>query len=1475
MLVSYALLRTSRVQTWLVHKFTKNLSERLKTRVEIKGVDFEFVKTLVLEDIFIGDQHQDTILYAQKLKVDVAFLGFRDQWLVVDELSLLNAHLKMKKYAGEHDMAYSFLLDALEDGSGKNKKTSTSHWKVDLNAIVVTNMEFVYDFKQNKDTAWGFNLRNIRASSINARLTGIKLHGDTIHTEIVYLSAKERSGFLLNSMSAVAELSMRCAEFNDMKIVTPHTTINADMMLTFHDPHDLESFEDSVNMKAVFRASKIEVGDIAYFEHDLRGIHQKVELKSGTITGRVNNLKGKNLNIALGAMSRFSGDVSFQGLPDIPHTYITLKAKEVWTSKKDLELLQVPPFLKGGRLELPDNFSSLGAIHFKGTMEGFLDEFVADGEFNTALGTVASDISLKKSAGKRMSYNGTLNVKDFNVGRFFSLTGFGRLSVSGQFKGEDLGSADGEIALKDGVAQYLELNDYVYKNIRFDGSFSRKQLKGGLSIEDENINLRYKGNIDFKGKAPVFDFSAEVREANLAALHFYHGGQNATLSAKCEVNMTGSNLDNFIGGVDLRNVEYVQDNKKALLPEIRILSSGTEENKVLSLNSDYIDATITGMFTLLDIPSYTRKLFAAYLPAGFRIPAPSSGVKNKKHPEEFSFNVVLKNTDMLSALFIPAISAAHNSTLSGAVHASTSGLKLDAASRVLHVYNTTFEDWSLHAGNNPEKKMEVNTESSRMQVSDSIGVDQFSLHTTGAYDTLKFNLNWENETKKRYAGNLKAFMYILSPEASVLHLTSANIFMEDSLWKETGRNIILFDSGKVIIHDLGFSNSHQAVQIDGRATEEKNDFLNIGLAHFNLASLNPMLRSSGLSLKGIADGKISISDIWHTRVFTSSYTFNGLQVNNDTIGSGGVESVWDKKKEALYLHGNFSQGFIPDMLFSGYYYPSRSENSLDFELDLNRLSFSLFKPYVKEYCKNFEGRFSGNLALKGSLKKPVFSGTVIAQGDKVTLTYLNTNYHFTDQLIRVEENNFLLTDFVVLDEYDNKAIVRNGRLHHDHFTNFVLNFPIETNHFMCLNTTENDNSDYYGTAFVSGPVNVSGTLDNLLIEASVKTEKYFDKKTNRTHYTHFFVPLENTQEVSKVNYIRFVTKDSVKAKNNYKVNLNGIAMNFSLELTPDANIQLIFDQKVGDVIKSKGAGNIAMNINTLGKFSMLGDYTIESGEYLFTLKNLINKKFKIEKGGTISWSGDPKDATINLKADYQVRASLKPVVQTDTSGRRYPVNCIMGLSGSLLQPNINFDIDLPTVDETTRQEVKRTINNEQEVNRQVLALLVLNNFVPPLGWEGQNSGTGAVNTTTSELLSNQLSNWLSQISNDFDLRVKYRPGDQVNRDEMELALSTQVLNDRLTVDGSVMSGATQKNTTNNLVGDLSVEYKLTKNGKLRLKAYNKTNDNTVLNADAPYSQGVGLAYKEEFNTVGELMRRFRDRLRRHKPPVKLPPGPVK
>jgi hypothetical protein len=333
--------------------------------------------------------------------------------------------------------------------------------------------------------------------------------------------------------------------------------------------------------------------------------------------------------------------------------------------------------------------------------------------------------------------------------------------------------------------------------------------------------------------------------------------------------------------------------------------------------------------------------------------------------------------------------------------------------------------------------------------------------------------------------------------------------------------------------------------------------------------------------------------------------------------------------------------------------------------------------------------------------------------------------------------------------------------------------------------------------------------------------------------------------------------------NKYKVDLRGIQLNFDLEVTPDAEVQMIFDPTVGDILKGKGSGDLKMQINTLGKFNMYGNYTVEEGEYLFTLLNVINRKFTIEYGGTVVWNGDPLDAVINLKAIYRTKASLSELLpqSSDQSASKTTVDCLILMTGKLMSPNIQYDIYLPNAEESTREKVKNAINTSDELNKQFSSLLVLNSFMPnesgkALGFGSSSPYGNAAGVNASEFLSNQLSHWLSQISSDVDFNFNYRTDRKLKSDEVEVAMSTQLLNDRLTIYGNLgvpTNAAAQ--TSSKFVGDVDIDYKITKSGKLRIKAFNHSNEGQI-SLLSPYTQGFGLVYKEEFNTFGELWKRY-------------------
>jgi hypothetical protein len=403
---------------------------------------------------------------------------------------------------------------------------------------------------------------------------------------------------------------------------------------------------------------------------------------------------------------------------------------------------------------------------------------------------------------------------------------------------------------------------------------------------------------------------------------------------------------------------------------------------------------------------------------------------------------------------------------------------------------------------------------------------------------------------------------------------------------------------------------------------------------------------------------------------------------------------------------------------------------------------------------------------------------------------------------------------------------------------------------------------YYGTAYGKDVVlKMSGPPKNLTMDISATTGSN----------TSIKIPLSNEGKLNEYNFITVIQEDttdeSETTEKNYQVNLAGLQINFDLNVTPDAEVQIIFDPKLGDIIQGRGTGNLNMIINTTGNFQMFGDFTIEQGNYLFTAKNLINRKFIVEPGGIIRWTGDPINASVNIVASYSTKAAMSdlyPNLYPSSSSEASKVNVEdrLTLTGKLMSPEIKYDIYLPNATEDTRLQVSSATSSSDELNKQFLSLLIMSRFVPAAG-AGQSSSSGstysnAAGVNASEFLSNQLSHWLSQISNDVDVGVKYRSNrsaTSMKSDEVQVALSTQLFNDRLTINGSVdVATNAAVNASDNIVGEFDVDYKITKNGKFRIKTFNHANNELLY--ETPYTQGLGVTYKEEFNTAGELWRRY-------------------
>lgn len=1447
----------------MAKKAADYLSEQLNTRIHIGSVEIRFLKKIILNDVYVEDLHRDTLLYSKRIKVELEDLNVKKRRLYIDDIVLLNAKSEITKYKAEENLNFQFILDAFASDSDTTKKAP---WDIRFNEISLVNTTFAYRNEHDTTTSKGINYSDLRAMNINGRFSDINFEQDTIRATIDYLAVIEKSGFILQNISSYVKISPVGISLDELRIKTPESTIATDLSFKYKQYRDFQDFINKVSFKADFDRSMLEMSDIGYFAPALKGLYQKLVI-SGRVSGKVTDLRGKDMDILMGDNTQFAGDVVLTGLPAIEETLIFLNVKRLSTNYTDLKNIPVPPFKDHKMLSVPVNIAKLGTMKFKGTFTGLYNDFYAYGNFSTALGNLSSDLAVRHDPEKKKDiYKGKLKSSSFDVGKFFGAKYIGKVTANVEIDGSGLTLEDVTAQLN-GTITSLEFNNYFYKNVIIEGNVAKRIFKGKLNVKDDNVDFDFIGKVDLTQKLPYFDFIATVNKADLAALRFINTTKRTNLSTQVIMNITGNNIDNLIGQVNFDNTIYTQDDEVYRMSVFNLTSEEENEIKTIKLYSDFLDARVSGKFKVLGLPVSVEKLLSNYLPSYF-------GNKTIKNilPQKFEYSFLFKKTDAVTRLFAPGVKIAPKTLIAGNFDSNTDDFSITGNSSRLDLYGYILRDWSIDAAAGNELGLNMNVK--RLFLSDSLWMDNFRIATNSNADSVTLGITWDNRSEKVNKGDIKAFAHLLSSKKLEFKILPSEFTVSDSTWIISENGEIRIDSSYIVVKDIRFEHNKQSVSLNGTISDNKKDQMKLNFNNFNLVNINAFVKPFGIKLSGLIDGESVITDMYNGMVFTSNNNFKAFSFNGNDLGDGAIESVWDKAKEALYLHGSFSLGIVPNLLFSGYYYPKKQEDNIDLEVNVQALQMQLIEPFIKEYCSDFKGFFAGNVTVKGSIKNPKVSGLLNINAKKVTIAYLNTTYNFSHDIV-IENNSFGVENMTLYDMNHNKAVI-TGKVYHDNYKNFQLDFDIQSHKFMCLNTTEINNSLYYGKAFVSGVTSIFGYTDNILIDADLTTEKITSNdKTDKvsllskTELTKIFIPLSGTSEVGQSNFITFVNKDStLNIKNDYKVSLGGVKLNFDLEVTPDAEIQLIFDQKVGDAIRAKGTGNIALRINSQGDFKMYGDYVIQNGDYLFTLQNIINKRFDIENGGTIKWSGVPYKADINLSAVYKSRASLKPFFPEDSTGiykKRTPVDLRLLMTGDLLSPEINFDVGLPTVDAGTRQTVLSYINSEAETNRQVFSILILNSFVTPYQLSNSGAGPGvgdAAAANSTELLSNQLSNMLSKISNDFDVGVNYRPGDDISKDELEVALSTQLFNDKLTIDSNLGVNGNNNtggnNNANNIVGDVNIEYKLTDDGKVRIKTFNKSNDNNQIYSPGPYTQGVGVFYREEFDTVKELLRRYLD-----------------
>ncbi len=1426
----YLALRTSAVQTYLAQIITKRLSEQFQANITVKGVDIAFFNKVILEEVLIKDQKKDSMLLVGKLVAQVDSFSIRNRSLTLKKLDLNNSRLCISMDS-MRVANYRFLFDTTR----VREIDSTRLWNISCRNFELNNASFSYTDRYSSDQ------KQFELFDIFLNVSGFQMNPDSTIFRIDELRLSDHKKFALTGFRSNYAQAGDRLELTDIFAGMPHSVVTeAHVFIDKSKVHETGDFT-TLKLDILLNKSRVGMLDIAQLAPWLNGMDAELDV-SGRVYGSLADLKAKNLTISYGDYTNINCDFYMNGLPSLENTFVHLDLKKSTTHLRDLRSFRLPDAAKQPFVVFPAVLNKAGVIEYQGSFTGFFTDFVAFGTVKSNFGRLDTDLAFRPSGVNEIELDGHLKTVDFRIGDFFEGDLLKKLSYNGNISGKYNKEKHLLFADVEGKVDYIDLNNYELKNIGLKGNISGKRFDGQMSVADENLNFDFEGSFDFNPEVPVFDFVMDMNRANLIALNLDRTYKLSELSFLMKANFMGNNIDNLAGAIWLEDGSYLNENGEIELNSFDLKTFNEGASNRMQLRSDYIDADFKGDYKFYSLKNSVMKIISHYLPSA-NLKYNTSDLRNI-----FQFSGKLKDFSTVTNLFFPGLYV-EPFEFKGNVDSENNRIGMVARIPAIVYKGAVMRNVLLDFS--ADNELTMRNRFGEIELGDSYSVHNLALISSGKNDKIQTRVSWNNFHEQTYSGSLTASTKLRRGDGKGLHLESeispSNIYIADSLWLVHEATISV-DSSDIRINNLCISNKEQEIKANGYISENKEKQLNLKFENIQLRNLNDLVQAK-LDLEGILSGDASIFSLYENPYFLSDLEISGFGLRRYLFGDVSMVNKWNAVSEEINSEVIINKDNRNTLLARGSYSPTN--NNLDYSIDANGLSIKALQPFMEGNFSDFRGEAYGKARLHGRPSRILIDGGLHGKNAGLTLAYLQTAYSFSDT-VRFAGDSIIFDRIVVKDMEGNTALF-DGSIKHENFENMVYDLNFTTPRILAVNTTANDNERFYGKLYASGSLAITGLGLTVYLDATGRTERG----------TELNILLNYEERAEEYDFLTFIDRSFPEEEKDSRPDfgkVSNINMNFEVEVTPDARAQLIYNSQIGDVIRSYGYGNLQIGIDKDFNTTMYGDYTVTRGDYLFTLQNVINKKFEIERGGTIVWNGDPYDATIDLNAVYHLKASLKELFPTsDTEidyNQRVPVNCKIAMTDNLNRPNIGFDIDFPSSEERVKDEVKQFFNTEEDRNKQILSLLILGRFYTPEYLRGsyEASNPNVVGSTASELFSNQLSNWLSQISKDFDIGINYRPGNQVTDDEVELALSTQMFNDRVTINGNIgnnVSQTTTNNNSSNIVGDFDLNVKLNKTGKLQFKAFNHSNNNLIYET-SPYTQGIGLSYREDYDNFSEL-----------------------
>lgn len=1583
LIIIVLLIQLPSIQNKIIHSATSFVSDKTHTRVEIKKLKISFPKSVVIEDLYLEDLSRDTLVYAGKVKINIALLSLLKHHINVNSFSLEEATISLSTTKTDSLFNYNFLLTAFNDTSTETKTPSESPWKFDLdNAILndihlnyndeyrgilaiadLGNLELKMDELNPGKSLIANNIQldnsnlsfsdSINKLSVNASVKHFELNGASIDlqnniatldelelskSEIQYYTDKvasnpdstsskpmppegnnwkadvrsislndntlsyqsgaepvkrnifdanylifshltlqisslfyspdssglsvkkfnttDQNNFSITKFEADFSMDQHSVAIRKLKAATVNSSVEAEFDLKCSS---LKALKDSIpfavlnlNMKDV----NIKNSDIIYFDQTLAKQPffknaENLTSFSGIISGPVNDLKGENIVVKTGESTLLKTDFNISGLPLIENTHFHFPDLIINSGRQDIEMMagdSIP-----NNIRIPENLSL--NVSFNGKIREF--------ESTLSLDCNYGNVKISAAISKNGYFNTRLNIAGFDFGALLGDTSmFGPVSLTSEANGHGLNidSVEADISV---VLSEAYLNKYVYHNLLMDGKIRGQEFTGKISLNDENAIFDFDGLVNLNPKNKNYAFKLSVKGADLQKLNITHDDIRISLNATADLKTDQSN--NMNGKAGIKNIIIKKGEKIYVLDSLLFVSINKENKNELSLTSAIVGIKYSGSVSPANISVELKSFFNNYFPLSEK-----NELKKNNSPVKFNLEIMLHDHPLLTQLLFPQLKEFETGPIKVSFDSEKNDLKINAILKKLIYGNYEIKDLVVDVTSNSGS---LNYKiSSAMLSSSQVKLDNFSFDGKLSDQIIYANLSSIADNKDR---KIVMSSRITKNNTNYKLVFDPDFILMNTQWSIDLDNYVEFGKEGLLIHNFFIKN--KAGQINIASVHDKfNDDLNIGIENFKLDDISHIIEKDTNLIMGTVDGNVLLKKVNNKYGLIADVKISDMEFRSIPVGTLTVKA--DNSTAGKFdIDVNLS-GAGNNMVSKGYFIPEGENNSLNIKTEVQSLSMKTLEAFSMGQIREATGTISGNLLINGSTGKPEITGELLFNDVSVKPSVLNNNLELKHESIRLKNDGIYFDSFTLLDINNHSAVI-DGAIHMKEFKDFNFALNISTTDFLLFNSTVSDNKLFYGKMVINSKIDIKGPLALPVIKGSlnIKDESKFTFVVPESRLT-----TDKGEDVvefadSRLNPILSGDTGKIEKKSNF----TGFDISTIIEIDKLAELRLLMDPSSSDSLVVKGGAQLSLVIDRSGKMSLTGSYNLEEGSYVVSME-FVKRKFDIIPGSSIIWNGDPLDAKISINTKYIVRASPYDLMARQLSGmgdaeqgsykQPYPFWVLLNLQGDILHPEIKFEIQLPPENKgilggAVNQKLLMLKEDESELNKQVFALLVLGRFVQENPLQTESGGTSSlVRSTVGNFLSAQLNKFSSQalpgVELSFDVQSynEYETGQAKGRTQVEVGVKKQLLDERLSVQvgGSVdLEGEkARQNSGSNIAGDVSLEYKLTGDGRLRMKAFRHNQYEGAIEGQL-VETGAGIVYVRDFDRWKEIFKPLR------------------